>query len=58
VQDATEFEFVVHPELEQIPAPSAEELDSYRWLRDGNEMRAGIAPRDGGPARQTEVVPS
>ena len=40
------------------PAPSPEELDAYRWLRDGAEMGAGIAPSDAGPARETEVVSS
>lgn len=58
VQDATGFELLVHPELEQVPAPSPEELDAYRWLRDGAEMGAGIAPSDAGPARETEVVSS
>lgn len=51
VKDATDFELEVHPELTEVAPPSSEELELYRWLRDGPATTDGTTP-----ARTTEVV--
>ena len=50
VQECTDFELLVHPDLDEVPVPSPEELDLYRMLRDGP------AVGDEASLRSTEVM--
>lgn len=52
VQGATDFELLVHPQLDEVPPPSVEELDLYCLLRDGPRTADG----EDAPRPATEAV--